>query len=141
MASYTNQDLYIFQHADVTCLTDLAGLHLGAKEHVTPYELTLLFTVFVMTHFFYLFNARAFGTGRSALHFKGCNGLVSISAIILVGQVLMVEVPGVQQFFNVTGLSLTDWVIIILASSLVLWVREAWHLLFGHRHTEKQAHQ
>ncbi len=133
--------LYIFQHADVTCLTDLVGLHLGAKGHVTPYELTLLFTVFVMTHFFYLFNARAFGTGRSALHFKGCNGLVSIAAIILIGQVLMVEVPGVQQFFNVTGLSLTDWVIIILASSLVLWVREAWHLLFGHRHTEKQAHQ
>ncbi len=126
--------LYIFQHADVTCLTDLAGLHLGVKGHVTPYELTLLFTVFVMTHFFYLFNARAFGTGRSALHFKGCNGLISISAIILIGQVLMVEVPGIQQFFNVTGLSLTDWVIIILASSLVLWVREAWHLVFGHRH-------
>ncbi len=123
--------LYIFQHADVTCLTDLAGISLGAKGHVTPYELTLLFTVFVMTHFFYLFNARAFGTGRSALHFKGCNGLVTISAIILIGQVLMVEVPGIQQFFNVTGLSLTDWVIIIAGSSLVLWVREAWHLFTG----------
>ncbi len=123
--------LYIFQHADVTCLTDLAGISLGAKGHVTPYELTLLFTVFVMTHFFYLFNARAFGTGRSALHFKGCNGLVTISAIILIGQVLMVEVPGIQQFFNVTGLSLTDWVIIIVGSSLVLWVREAWHFITG----------
>ncbi len=121
--------LYIFQHADVTCLTDLAGLSLGAKGHVTTYELTLLFTTFVMTHFFYLFNARAFGTGRSALHFKGCKELLTIMLIILVGQVAMVETPVLQQFFNVEGLKLTDWVIIIAGSSLVLWVREAWNLL------------
>ena len=123
--------LYIFQHADIRQLTDLATLQLGAKNEMTPYELTLLFTLFVMTHFFYLFNARAFETGRSALHFKGCKGLLLIVAVILVGQVAMVEVPGIQQFFNVVGLSLTDWVIIIAASSLVLWVREGWSLLKG----------
>ena len=121
--------LYIFQHADVTQLTDLLHLRLGAKGHVTTYELTLLFTTFVMTHFFYLFNARAFETGRSALHFKGCNGLLTITAIILVGQIAMVELPGIQQFFNVEGLKLTDWIIIITGSSLVLWTREIWHLL------------
>ena len=125
--------LYIFQHADVTSLAGILQIHLGEKGHVTPYELTLLFTVFVMTHFFYLFCARAFQTGQSALHFKGCNGLISIAAIILIGQILMVEVPGVQQFFNVTGISLTDWIIIILGSSLVLWVREAWHFCFGRK--------
>ena len=121
--------LYIFQHADITQLTDLLHLHLGAKGHVSSYELTLLFTTFVMTHFFYLFNARAFETGRSALHFKGCNGLLTIVAIILVGQIAMVEVPGLQQFFNVEGLKLIDWIIIIIGSSFVLWVREIWHLL------------
>ncbi len=121
--------LYIFQHADVHGLTDLLHLQLGEKGHVTTYELTLLFTIFVMTHFFYLFNARAFETGRSALHFKGCNGLLTIVVIILIGQVAMVEVPGLQQFFNVEGLKLTDWIIIVLGSSLVLWVREAWHLV------------
>lgn len=121
--------LYIFQHADVHCLTDLLHLQLGAKSEVTPYELTLLFTTFVMTHFFYLFNARAFKTGRSALHFKGCNGLLTTCAIILIGQVAMIEIPGIQQFFNVVGLSLLDWIIIIIGSSLVLWVREAWNLL------------
>ncbi len=121
--------LYIFQHAEVTQMTDLLHLQLGAKGHVSTYELTLLFTTFVMTHFFYLFNARAFETGRSALHFKGCNGLLSIVAIILVGQIAMVEVPGLQQFFNVEGLKFVDWVIIIVGSSLVLWVRELWHLL------------
>ena len=121
--------LYIFQHAEVNQLTDLLHLQLGAKGHVSTYELTLLFTTFVMTHFFYLFNARAFETGRSALHFKGCNGLLTIVAIILVGQIAMVELPGLQQFFNVEGLKLIDWVIIIIGSSFVLWVREIWHLL------------
>ena len=121
--------LYIFQHAEVNQLTDLLHLQLGAKGHVSTYELTLLFTTFVMTHFFYLFNARAFETGRSALHFKGCNGLLTIVAIILIGQIAMVEIPGLQQFFNVEGLKLIDWVIIIIGSSFVLWVREIWHLL------------
>lgn len=121
--------LYIFQHADIHKLTDLLSLQLGEKGHVTTYELTLLFTIFVMTHFFYLFNARAFETGRSALHFKGCKGLLTIVAIILIGQVAMVEIPGLQQFFNVCGLSLQDWIIIILGSSFVLWVREIWHLI------------
>lgn len=121
--------LYVFRHADVHRLTDLLSLHLVGNGSVTTYELTLLFTVFVMTHFFYLFNARAFETGRSALHFKGCDGLLTIVAIILIGQVAMVEVPGLQQFFNVCGLSFQDWVIIIAGSSLVLWVREAWHII------------
>ena len=121
--------LYIFQHSDIQQLTDLLTLQLGEKGHVTTYELTLLFTTFVMTHFFYLFNARAFETGRSALHFKGCRGLLIIVAIILVGQVAMVEVPGIQQFFNVCGLKLQDWIIIIIGSSFVLWVREFANLI------------
>ena len=91
--------LYIFQHADIHQLTDLLTLQLGEKGHVTAYELTLLFTIFVMTHFFYLFNARAFETGRSALHFKGCKGLLTIVAIIMIGQVAMVEIPGLQLIF------------------------------------------
>lgn len=121
--------LYVFEHSDITQLTDLLHVHVGMADGLTPYELTLFFTIFVMTHFFYLFCARAFETGRSALHFKGCKGLLIIATIILVGQIAMVEIPGLQQFFNVTGLKLTDWIIIIVGSSLVLWVREIWNLL------------
>ena len=122
--------LYIFEHGEYTSMRDLfLNLHICERDGLSTYELTLLFTTFVMTHFFYLFNARAFETGRSALHFKGCNGLLTIVAIILIGQIAMVEVPGLQQFFNVEGLKLIDWVIIIIGSSLVLWVREIWHLL------------
>ena len=121
--------LYAFEHSDITRLTDLLHVRLGASDGLTPYELTLFFTIFVMTHFFYLFCARAFETNRSALHFKGCEGLLVIATIIFVGQIAMVEVPGLQKFFNVVSLKFRDWVIIIIGSSCVLWVREIWHQL------------
>lgn len=135
--------LLVFKHADVQSLTDMMSINYPAlfagigtlafwtEGHLSEYELTLLFTIFVMTHFFYLFNARAFETHRSALHFKGCRGLLYISGIIIVGQIIMVETPVLQQFFNVIGLSLQDWIIIIIGSSFVLWIREAWHLVRG----------
>ena len=121
--------LYVFEHSDITRLTDLLHVRLGASDGLTPYELTLFFTIFVMTHFFYLFCARAFETNRSALHFKGCEGLLVIATIIFVGQIAMVEIPGLQKFFNVVSLKFQDWVIIIIGSSCVLWVREIWHRL------------
>ncbi len=132
--------LLVFKHADISSLSDMLTLNylqifagfgtlaFWTEGHLTAYELTLLFTIFVMTHFFYLFNARAFETGRSALHFGGCKGLLTIVVIIFVGQVLMVETPILQNFFNVVSLSLQDWIAIIIGSSLVLWMREAWHL-------------
>ena len=121
--------LYVFEHSDITRLTDLLHVRLGASDGLTPYELTLFFTIFVMTHFFYLFCARAFETNRSALHFKGCEGLLAIATIIFAGQIAMVEIPGLQKFFNVVSLKFLDWVIIIIGSSCVLWVREIWHRL------------
>ena len=121
--------LYVFEHSDITRLTDLLHVRLGTSDGLTPYELTLFFTIFVMTHFFYLFCARAFETNRSALHFKGCEGLLAIATIIFVGQIAMVEIPGLQKFFNVVSLKFRDWVIIIIGSSCVLWVREIWHQL------------
>lgn len=130
--------LFAFQHTDITSLTDFLQLQLSNKRHISAYELTLLFTVFVMTHFFYLFNARAFGSHRSALHFKGCKGLITIVVIIFVGQVAMVETPGFQKFFNVVSLRWTDWLIIIAGSSLVLWIREAWNLLVTQKRIYKQ---
>ena len=135
--------LLVFKHADVQSLTDMISINyqtlfagigtlsFWTEGNLSEYELTLLFTIFVMTHFFYLFNARAFETHRSALHIKGCRGLLYISGIIIVGQIIMVETPVLQQFFNVIGLSLQDWIIIIIGSSFVLWIREAWHLVRG----------
>lgn len=139
--------LYIFEHGEYTSMVDLLNFHIGERDGLSTYELTMIFTTFVMTHFFYLFDARAFETGRSALHFKGCQGLLTIVVVVFLGQILMVEnlfeilhklfnTPlswtqywPLQDFFNVCGLSLQDWIIIILGSSLVLWVHEVWHLI------------
>ena len=124
--------LYIFQHTDVHQLTDLLPLSLEEKNHLTPYELTLLFTIFVMTHFWYLFNARAFKTGGSGLDLKGCDSFLTIVFIILIGQIAIVQLPILNSFFNVVPLTLSDWGIIIGLSALVVVVRELFALAKRH---------
>ena len=119
--------LWIFEHADITSLTDLCSLQLGGNTGLSAYELSLFFTIFVFLQFWNLFNARAFETGRSAFHFKNCSGFVLIAAVILFGQIGIVSVGG--EFFNVTPLKLTDWLIIIGSTSLVLWIGELVRLL------------
>ena len=88
---------------------------------------TAFFTIFVMLQFWNMFNARAFATGRSALHLKGCRGFLFIAAIIFFGQLLIVNFGG--EFFNVEPLSLQTWLIIIGTTSLVLWGDELLRLL------------
>ncbi len=119
--------LYVFQHAEVTSLIDLVHLHLGGRNELSPYELSLLFTVFVMLQFWNMFNARAYATGRSALHIDKCGEFVFIATIIFIGQILIVEVGG--EFFNVEPLAISDWLIIISSTSLVLWVGELVRLI------------
>ncbi len=114
--------LYIFEHSDITSMSQLCGLQLGARDSLTPYELSLFFTIFVFLQFWNMFNARAFMTGRSAFHFKGCRGFAMIALIILIGQVFIVELGG--EFFNVTPLKFMDWVWIIASTSVVLWIGE-----------------
>ena len=121
--------LYIFQHADITSMTDLLSLNFGQiiscqANEVTPYEQTLLFSVFVWTHFWYMFNARAFATGRSVLGLESSTGFKVIAAVIFAGQIIIVEV--LYNFFNVVPMRLDDWVWIVLLTSLVVWVRELW---------------
>ncbi len=114
--------LYVFEHGDIVSLTDLLHLHIGERNALTPYELSLFFTIFVFLQFWNMFNARAFMTGRSALHFKGCGEFLFIAAFIFVGQIAIIEIGG--QFFNVVPLSLHDWLVIIGGTSVVLWVGE-----------------
>ena len=86
---------------------------------------------FVMTHFFYLFNAKAYMTGKSAFaNLEQCKGLLFIAAVIFLGQVALTEMPGLQGFFNIApgGVRVADWLIITAGSFLVLGVREVWRL-------------
>jgi Ca2+-transporting ATPase len=119
--------LYIFQHADITQMKDFLHLSLGNKNEVTPYEQTLLFSIFVWTHFWYMFNARGYMTGGSGLNLKGCDGFWTIATVIVVGQFLIVEV--FSDFFNVVPMKFEDWAIIVCGSSLVMIIRELWSLL------------
>lgn len=119
--------LYIFEHADIQSLSDLAGLRLGPKEMLTPYELSLFFTIFVFLQFWNMFNTRAFMTGRSAFHFKGCGGFLLIAMIIFFGQIVIVEIGGA--FMNVVPLRLSDWAWIIASTSVVFFIGEAVRLL------------
>ena len=90
----------------------------------TPHELTLyqksvFFTFFVMLQYWNMFNAKSFYTGHSAFRqMSESKGFLSVMGIILGGQVLIVSIGG--PMFSVTPLCLTDWLIIIGVTSLVL---------------------
>lgn len=119
--------LYIFQHTEITQMTDLLHCKLGEANGLSPYEQTLLFSIFVWTHLWYMFNTRSFETGKSFFQLKMSKEFFTIVAIIFIGQVVIVE--GLYDFFNCIPMKLMDWVIIVVLSSLVLWARELWHLL------------
>lgn len=119
--------LYIFQHTEITQMTDLLHCKLGEANGLSPYEQTLLFSIFVWTHLWYMFNTRSFETGKSFFQLKMSKEFFAIVAIIFIGQIVIVEV--LYDFFNCTPMKLIDWVIIVVLSSLVLWARELWHLL------------
>ena len=114
--------LYYFEHTDITCLTQVGHVAMGPNTGLSAYELSLFFTIFVFLQFWNMFNARAFETGRSAFHFKDCEGFGLIALLILFGQILIVSIGG--EFFNVVPLKAIDWVIIIGGTSLVLWIGE-----------------
>ena len=130
--------LYIFQHADVTSVLDLFSLKLGEANAVTGYEQTLLFSIFVWTHFWYMFNTRSYEANNSYFKLSQSSGFKTIVGVIVIGQIIIVEL--LYNFFNVQPMFHTvdwhfnlsgciDWLIIVGASSLVLWVREAWFFI------------
>ncbi len=133
--------LYIFEHTNITCMADFLHLQLGPRDGVTPYEQTLLFSIFVWTHFWYMFNARSFYTGKSIFSLKLSTGFLTIASIIVLGQLVIVELG--YDFFNVAPMfhvaeagrlgvhpnGWMDFIIIVVLSSSVLWLREGWSLI------------
>ena len=95
----------------------------NAESGMTVHRLTIFFTFFVMLQFWNLFNARVFGTNDSA--FKGLTksyGMELIVIAILGGQILIVQFGGAV--LRTEPLDWQTWLVIIGASSLVLWVGE-----------------
>lgn len=128
---------WLFNHADITSVPQMFHCKVGIESPMTAYEATLLFSIFVWTHFWYMFNARSFETGESVFRLKMSRGFWTIVGIIVAGQLFITEIA--YEFFNVEPMFHTvdwrfnpsgalDFIIIVGASSLVLWTREIYHL-------------
>ena len=90
---------------------------------VSAEELTVFFTIFVMLQWWNLFNAKSFGSRRSAFHkFLSDRGLLFVLFIILAGQWLIVELGG--KMFRTVPLDIETWLWIILGTSPVMIVGE-----------------
>ena len=92
------------------------------------YFLSYFFTVFVMLQFWNMFNAKAYGTNKSA--FSGLSksaGFEMVALIILVGQILIVTFG--NDVFRTMPLTIQDWALIIGGTSFVLWIGELVRLL------------
>jgi Ca2+-transporting ATPase len=113
----------------------------GPEGGVSIHELTWFFTAFVMLQFWNLFNAKALGSRHSAFyHFFESKGILWILLIIFVGQWLIVTFGG--SIFRTEPLSFKEWIIIIVATSVVLWggeIGRAFGRLTG-LHKEKRVH-
>lgn len=95
---------------------------------LTAYELSQFFSIFVLLQFWNMFNAKAFGTNKSAFaELKESKGFLSVALLILIGQYLIVTFGG--QMFSVVPLSWADWGYIIAGTSIVLWIGEIIRLL------------
>ena len=92
---------------------------------VDPTELTIFFTLFVMLQWWNLFNARTLGSHHSALRqLWNCPGFLLVLALVLFGQWLIVTFGG--QMFRTVPLSWQTWLCLILGTSPVLLIGEAY---------------
>jgi Ca2+-transporting ATPase len=127
----------ILLHADVTGVRDLFSLNLIRRAlggqmgvtmaEMTPYEMGIFFTTFVMLQFWNIFNAKNYRTGNSffmTLFSKESFswGFYLIVLVILGGQYLIVNHLG--KFFDVAPLTSGDWGLIVACTSLVLFLPE-----------------
>lgn len=128
---------WYFNHAEVSSILKIFHTAPGEAVAITTYDATLLFSIFVWTHFWYMFNARCFETEESVFKVRMSGGFWTIVSIIVIGQLFITEIA--YEFFNVEPMFHTadwhfnasgalDFVIIVCASSLVLWVRELYRL-------------
>ncbi len=117
-----------FKHVDIVSLTqfDVAEYFAAyfnfadVANGLSPFELSALFTIFVMLQFWNMFNAKAFASqwGSAFANIGESVGFLATALVILVGQWVIVTFGGAM--FNVVPLAGVDWAIIIVSTSVVL---------------------
>ena len=101
----------------------LLGMLAWFGQGITPYELSVFFTVFVMLQFWNMFNAKGFGSRSTVCtHMKGCSAFYGVLLLILVGHIAIVTWGG--DVFRTVPITLRDWAIIVGGTSLVMWAGE-----------------
>lgn len=111
-----------------------------SKPHLSGYELGIFFSTFVFLQFWNIFNARYYRTGRSFIgdivmsiikpreaKQRFSLSFLLIVFVILIGQIVIVNLLG--EFFDVSPLSLHDWLTLIFASSIVLTIPDLYRLI------------
>ena len=94
--------------------------------HISPQELAIIFTTFVMLQFWNLFNAKSFASGRSAFHnVSASRTFFLVAAVILFGQVFIVQVA--YRLFHIEPINLGKWLLIVGGTSLVMLAGELVH--------------
>ena len=108
-----------------TIVDGVSGTLGHANTELTPYEMGIFFSAFVMLQFWNMFNAKTFRSGKT--FFGSIMSKTSFSAsfylialVILIGQILIVNTLG--NFFNVAPLTAGDWLRLILVTSPVLLI-------------------
>lgn len=120
--------LFVFKHLDVHSIYNL-DFAWKATNGLNPYELGLFFTFFVMMQFWNMFNVKATLSDDMAfanITWRQSKEFIIILLVILLGQIGIMQIPILQEMFNIPqgGLYPLDWVIVIASSSLVLWFGE-----------------
>ena len=109
-------------------LTMMAGtllvLHYGLQTGSEARALTIAFTTFVLFQFFNAFNARVEeGSAFNRRIFDNPMLWWSLSAVLGL-QIIVVNWGPAQELFNVTSLSIRDWVLAAVIASSVLIFEE-----------------
>ena len=130
----------IFSHDNLSHFAQSIGSASSKTEPLTRYELGIFFSVFVILQFWNMFNAKYFATRRSlvldivdlvrnpqAVKESYSLYFVMIAAVILLGQVLIVNFA--SDLFGVAPLPLSDWGWIILITSPVLIIPDIVRLI------------
>lgn len=120
--------IYIFKCNDIVSLSSIISGRISMTlpstgGELSPYELSLFFTIFVMLQMWNMFNAKAYLTRRSAIgSMRKSQSFILIVFVIFVGQVVIVNFGGAM--FSVTPILLMDWFYIIGGTSVVMIVGE-----------------
>lgn len=94
---------------------------------ISPNEVAIYFSTFVFLQFWNLFNAKSFDSNHSSsFHdIRHSKIFFGILAVIFFGQIIIVQFGG--PMFNVVPMTACQWLAVILATSPVMLLGEAYH--------------